>query len=84
MGGGGLAGGLFDSISTGALLASVFWGALASGFLIYGWKQKVFMPFVAGVALMVISYFLLNSALYMSLAGIAIVGGFFWLKRQGY
>ena len=73
-----------DSMSISALMASVFWGALAGGFLIYGWRQKTVIPFLVGVALTVVSYYFLNSALSMSLAGAVILAGFFWLKKQGY
>ncbi len=77
-------GGMFDNISTGALLASVLWGGIGGGFLVYGWKQKVLIPFIVGVALSCISYFLLDSALYMSLAAVAILAAFIWSKKQGY
>jgi hypothetical protein len=75
---------MFDNLSTSALLASVFWGGLAGGFVIYGWKQKTLIPFLVGVALTAASYLMLNSALEMSAACIAILGGFYWLKRNGY
>ena len=75
---------MFESMTMSAILASVFWGALAGGFIIYGWRQKVLLPFIAGVALTFISYYFLDSALNMSLAGVAIVAGFIWLKKQGY
>jgi hypothetical protein len=75
---------MFDSMTTSALMASMFWGALAGGFLLYGWRQKVLLPFLAGAALTIISYYFLSSALYMSLASVAVLAGFFWLKKQGY
>ncbi len=77
-------GGLFDNISTSALLASVLWGGIGGGFLVYGWKQKVMIPFVVGVALSCVSYFLMSSALWMSVVSVAILAGFVWLKKQGY
>ena len=33
------------------LLASLFWGSIAIGYLIYGWKQKTLMPFLGGLAM---------------------------------
>jgi len=79
-----IAGGDLSSISVAALFAGLLWGALSGGFLIYGWKQKAAIPLVVGVVLTAITIFLWNSALYMSLASIAVLGAFWWLKKQGY
>ena len=76
--------GALSSISASALFASLIWGALSGGFVIYGWKQKALLPFFVGLALGAVSYFLLSSALYMSLACVGILAVFFWLKKQGY
>jgi hypothetical protein len=76
--------GLLDSLNTNALWASLLWGSIGSGFLIYGWKQKAMIPLAVGLALVAVSYVFLNSALYMSLASIAILAVMFWLKKQGY
>jgi hypothetical protein len=81
--GGGL-GGLFDNMSTGALFASLLWGALGSGMALYGWKQKSMVPLFGGLVMIVVSYFLLSSALYMSLVSAAILAACIWLKKQGY
>ena len=62
-------GGLFDNISTSALLASVLWGGIGGGFLVYGWKQKAMIPFIVGVALSCVSYFLLSSAPSLDVGG---------------
>ena len=77
-------GGSLSSISAGALFAGLVWSALAGGFLVYGWKQKVLIPFLVGLALTAITIFLWNSALYMTLACAGILAVFFWLKKQGY
>jgi hypothetical protein len=76
--------GLLDNISTSALLASVLWGGLGGGFLVYGWKQKAMIPFIVGVALSCVSYFLMSSALMMSVVCVLILAGFIWLKKRGY
>jgi hypothetical protein len=68
--------------STGGLIASVFWSALAVGFLIYGRKQSSAPALIGGIALFVISFVLANSALWMSLAGIAILAGVYYWSRQ--
>jgi len=65
-----------------ALWASCLWGAVASGYWIYGMKQKSLISFFGGVAMMAASFLL--GALTMSLAGIAIIFAVWWLLRQGY
>jgi hypothetical protein len=64
------------------MIASVIWGAIGSGFFIYGWKQKAMIPLFGGIALVAGSYFLANTALGMSLFSIAILVAIFWLKRH--
>lgn len=64
-----------------ALIASCIWGAVGSGFAIYGWKQKVMLPLYGGIALVAGSYFFVNSATLMSVFSIAVIGAIFWLKR---
>jgi hypothetical protein len=76
--------GLLDNVSTGALLASVLWGGIGSGFMVYGWKQKSTIPLVTGLVLVGASYCLWNSALWMSVLSVAVLAAFFWLKKQGY
>jgi hypothetical protein len=72
------------SINQSSLWASCFWGAIASGYCIYGWKQRErsFIPFIGGVAMTAASFLL--GALTMSLASIAIMFAVWWLLRQGY
>jgi hypothetical protein len=65
------------------LLASLFWGSIAGGYLIYGWKQKALMPFLGGLVMTTAS-FLISSAALMSLACIAVMGIVYWLVKQGY
>ncbi len=64
------------------MIASVIWGAVGSGFFIYGWKQKEMIPVFGGVAIVAGSYFLANSAWMMSLFSIAALAVIFWLKRN--
>jgi hypothetical protein len=68
---------------TNTLFASLIWGGIGSGFLIYGWKQKAAVPLGVGLALTAISYFV-GSAMYMSLAAVGIFVVMYWLKKQGY
>ncbi|HEY1719075.1 MAG TPA: hypothetical protein VGH42_12380 [Verrucomicrobiae bacterium] len=72
------------SINQNTLWASCFWGAVASGYIIYGWKQREqsFIPFIGGLAMTAVSFFL--GVLTMSLASIAIMVAVWWLCKQGY
>ena len=65
------------------LLASLFWGTVAFGYLFYGWKQKALTPFLGGLAMTAASI-LIGSAALMSLACVAVMVVVYWLTRQGY
>jgi len=60
----------------------MFWGAVGSGYVIYGWRQRAAIPFAGGAALTAASFFL--PALWMSLASLAIMFAVWWLCKQGY
>ena len=64
------------------LWASVIWSAVASGYFIYGWRQKSAIPLAAGALMTAVSIFL--PALWMSLACIAIMFAVWWLLKEGY
>lgn len=64
------------------LFASVIWGGVGSGYLVYGYKQKAAIPLVGGVAMTAASIFL--PALQMTLASLAIIGIVYWLLTHGY
>ena len=72
-----------DLLNQKFLLASCVWGAVASGYLIYGWRQRATIPFLGGVAMTAASFFI-TSALQMSLACIALMFAVYWLLKQGY
>jgi hypothetical protein len=65
------------------LVASLIWGSVGLGFFIYGKKQQSMVPMLGGLLIIGISYFI-DSALYMSLAAIALLAGVYWLKKQGH
>jgi len=65
------------------IFASMFWGAVAGGYLLYARKQREIMPLVGGVAMMVVS-FMVASWVWMSLTSIAIMVAVWWLCRRGY
>jgi hypothetical protein len=85
---GGVAGGKFwghigvmNLLNENYLWAQCIWGAIASGYMIYGWRQRAIVPFVGSLAM---SAACLLSALWMSLACIAVMFVVWWLLRQGY
>jgi hypothetical protein len=65
------------------LLANCLWGAVASGCLIYGWRQQSLIPILGGFVMMGGSC-LITQALTMSVVSIAIIFTVWWLIRQGY
>jgi hypothetical protein len=67
---------------TNSIVASIVWGAVGTGFAIYGWKQKEMIPLFGGIALVAGSYFFATSALGMSLFSIATIAAIFWLKKN--
>ena len=71
------------SINQSFLWASCLWGAIASGYCIYGWKQKAMMPFLGGLVMTVMS-FIGPTALVMSLVCLATMYLVYWLAKQGY
>ena len=73
---------MFD-LSASVLFASLIWGGIGSGMFMYGWKQKSTLPLAGGFALTAVTYFV-ESALYMSLASVAILVIMYGLKKQGY
>ena len=73
---------LTAAISEGFLWASLVCGAVGSGYLVYGWRQKSLPAFFAGLALIVVSY-VVGSGWVMSLIALAIIGLTWWLYRRG-
>lgn len=61
----------------------MIWGSIGFGYLLYGWKQKAVMPLAGGAAMTAASFFI-SSALWMSLACIAMMMVVYWLAKQGY
>jgi len=62
------------------LWASVIWGAVASGYVVYGWRQKAGLPLAAGAVMTGASFFL--PALWMSLACVAVMFATWWLMKH--
>jgi hypothetical protein len=73
---------MFD-LNANSIFASILWGGVGSVMFSVGWKQKAWLPLGFGMALVAVSYFI-ESALYMSLASIAILVLMYFAKKQGY
>jgi len=71
-----------DWMNQSFLWASLVWGAVASGYLVYGWKQKSAIPLAGGGAMTIISFLL--PAFWMSVVSIAIMYAVWWLMKEGY
>jgi hypothetical protein len=65
------------------LWASCIWGAVATGYCLYGMKQRSLIPFLGGFVMTVMS-FIGPNALVMSLVCVAAMFAVWWLMRRGY
>lgn len=68
------------SFSSATLFASLIWGSIGAGYCIYGKKQRSAPAWVGGIALVGISY-LISSAIWMSVAAVAIIVGIWFWSR---
>jgi hypothetical protein len=69
------------SLDQNFLWASMLWGAVASGYFVYGWKQKSAIPLAAGAVMTGMS-FIGPNALVMSLVCIATIFLNWWLMKN--
>ena len=69
------------NLDSNQLWASVLWGGIGGGYLIYGWRQKASTPLVGGVV-MSLSCFL--PALPMTIISIGTMVAVYWLAKRGY
>ncbi len=67
-------------MATASLLWSVFFGAIASGFLIYAKKQREPVPLYIGASLLLIPYLVSNIYLMVGLCTLVSLSPYF-LKR---
>jgi len=70
------------NLNSSTLVASLIWGSLGMGFLVYGKKQTSIPALFGGIALIGVSYFI-QSAIYMSLVSIGILAGMYVLTKRG-
>jgi hypothetical protein len=66
-------------LTTASLLWSVLFGAIGLGFFVYGKKQRVVVPLVCGLALMVFPYFVSSAALLVVI-GLVLVAVPYFLR----
>jgi hypothetical protein len=59
-------------LNTSSLLFGLLFSSIGLGFFIYGRRQKVAMPLLCGLALMVYPYFISNNALLIAI-GVALI-----------
>ena len=69
------------NMSSSQIWASVLWGGIGGGYLIYGWRQKSGIPFAGGVV-MSLACFL--TALPMTIVSIVTMVAVYWLMKNGY
>ncbi|MBA3007996.1 MAG: hypothetical protein FP810_15790 [Desulfocapsa sp.] len=55
------------TLDTSLLLWGVLFSSIGFGFFIYGKKQKVVVPLICGLTLMIYPYFISNSVLLVTL-----------------
>ena len=65
------------------LFASLLWGAVGAGYLFYARKQREIVPFIGGVLMIGVSYFVVLW-FWMSMLCLALMVGVYQLKKQGY
>lgn len=70
---------MFD---TGFLYASLIWGTIGGGCILYGKKQGAAPPLVAGFVLLAVSF--LPSALLMSALSLLCLTAMVWATKRGY
>jgi hypothetical protein len=65
------------------LFASLIWSSVGLGYCIYGKRQQSWLPLVAGIVMIMVSYFV-GSALLMSLICAGLMALVYILLKQGY
>ena len=65
-------------MDTSSLLLGLMFSSIGLGFFVYGRKQRVAMPLICGIALMVYPYFVSNNALLVAIGVALIAIPYFW------
>lgn len=64
-------------MDTSSLLLGLVFSAIGAGFFLYGRKQKLPVPLLCGLALMVYPYFISNNALLIAIGVVLMVIPYF-------
>jgi predicted membrane protein len=64
-------------LSTSLLVWGLLFGSVGLGFFVYGRKQKVVVPLICGLVLMVFPYFISNTILLVAIGVTLIVLPYF-------
>jgi len=65
--------------STATLYWGLLFGSIGLGFFLYGKKQKRAVPFICGIGLMIVPYFI-SSPLILVAAGIVLVAATYFIR----
>ena len=71
-----------DRMDSSNLITSLIWSSVGIGCFVYGKKQKSFVPWLGGVALILITYFV-DDAVVMSLIGAVILVAMYFGRHLG-
>jgi hypothetical protein len=66
-------------VETSSLLWGLLFGSIGLGFFIYGKQQKVVVPLLCGLALMIFPYFISNTILLVGI-GLGLVALPYFLR----
>ena len=66
-------------MNTSTLIWGVLFGSIGLGFFVYGKKQKVIIPLLSGIGLMVLPY-IISNLLLLILCGVILIGLPFLVK----
>ncbi|HEX4119315.1 MAG TPA: amino acid transport protein [Verrucomicrobiae bacterium] len=68
-------------LDSSTLFASLLWGSIGAGYMIYGKKQRSAPAFAGGILMIVVSYF--STTVWMSVISVGImVGVYFWSRYE--
>ena len=70
-----------DLLNGSYLFASLIWGSIGMGYFIYGKKRPSIHSAIGGIVMIAMSY-VISSALWMSLASIAVMVAVYYLAKR--
>ena len=71
-----------NHIDSHLLLASLIWGGIGTGFIVYGKKQRATVPLFGGIALVATSYFA-ETTLWMSVICAGLLAAMYFFRHSG-